>query len=169
MNIITIKVNGIEYNLKGEENEEYLQKVANYVDKKLKEIMNNNQMLSDSSAAVLTALNAADEMFKIHKDCNELKSKVRHSNQTEKLLNEQLKILTGQAENLKKQLSILEDSKLELLKKLNINDQSKLQEENKNLKFDLRTSKYKVIDLQNKLTESQIQLAKAKKNNALKL
>lgn len=169
MNIKTIKVNGIEYNLKGEENEEYLQKVANYVDKKLKEIKDNNQMLSDSSAAVLTALNAADEMFKSHKDCNDLKSKIRHSNASEKLLNEQVKALTEQVENFKKQLSVLEENKDKLVIKLNDKDESKLKEENKNLKFDLRTSRYKGIDLQNKLEDSQIQLAKSKKGNAMKL
>ena len=169
MNIKTIKVNGIEYNLKGEENEEYLQKVANYVDKKLKEIMNNNQLLSDSSAAILTALNAADDMFKIHKDCNELKSKGRRSIQVEKSLNDQIKVLTDQAEDFKKQLSVIEEHKVKLQKKSNFKDESKLQEENKNLKFDLRTSKYKGIDLQNKLEDSQIQLAKSKKGNAIKL
>ncbi|MCS4522060.1 cell division protein ZapA [Clostridium botulinum] len=34
MNIITVKINGVEYNLKGEEQEDYLHKVARYVDKR---------------------------------------------------------------------------------------------------------------------------------------
>ena len=64
MNIVTIKINGNEYNLKGDEREEYLHMVASYVDKKIKNIMGNNEKLSTSSAAILTALNLGDDMFK---------------------------------------------------------------------------------------------------------
>ena len=39
MNVITVKINGLEYNLKGEESEEYLHKVAIYADKKIKGIL----------------------------------------------------------------------------------------------------------------------------------
>lgn len=42
--------------------------------------------------------------------------------------------------------------------------------ENKELKFQLQSSKYKIISLQNKLVENQVDLAKIKKilNNPLK-
>ena len=45
MNIVTIKINGIEYNLKGNEREEYLHMVGSYVDKKIKNIMSNNEKI----------------------------------------------------------------------------------------------------------------------------
>ena len=75
MNVVTIKINGNEYNLKGEEKEEYLHMVASYVDKKIKNIMGNNEKLSTSSAAILTALNLGDDMFKSRSLCKELSNK----------------------------------------------------------------------------------------------
>ncbi len=42
MSIITVKINGMEYNLRGEENDEYLQMVAQYVDNKINSLMFKN-------------------------------------------------------------------------------------------------------------------------------
>jgi len=52
-----------------------------------------------------------------------------------------------------------------------ISESVKLLSENKELKFQLQSSKYKIIDLQNKLIENGVDLAKIKKilNNPLKL
>lgn len=193
MNVVTIKINGIEYNLKGEEREEYLHMVASYVDKKIKNIMGNNEKLSTSSAAILTALNLGDDMFKSNSLSKTLSSKVESLEKRDKELTEQL-------EGLKKQLNNMEAYNQELLTKCkNIENSEyaktlekenvKMKEElhaiqestkacmeenkiikieNKEMKFKLQSSKYKVIDLQNKLIEYQISLTKQKKmNNAL--
>ena len=190
MNVVTIKINGIEYNLKGDEREEYLHMVASYVDKKIKNIMDNNEKLSTSSAAILTALNLGDDMFKSKSLCKELKVKGEE-------LNRHDVELTGQLEDLKKQLSHMEDYNQELLNKCkniekteyvqtleqeNIDMQQQLEvmkdtnktsieenkdikTENKAMKFKLQSYKYKIIDSQNKLIEYQISLAKQKKIN----
>mgnify|MGYP000945613319 FL=1 len=68
MNVVSVRINGVEYNLKGEEQEEYLLKAAGYVDKKIKAVMEKNCMLNTSSAAVLSALNIVDDLFKSQKD-----------------------------------------------------------------------------------------------------
>ena len=68
MNTVTVKINGMEYNLKGKEDDEYLLKVSEYVDGKFKEVSSNNNKLSISSVAVLSALNIADELFKCNKE-----------------------------------------------------------------------------------------------------
>ena len=190
MNIVTIKINGIEYNLKGDEREEYLHKVASYVDKKIKNIMGNNEKLSTSSAAILTALNLGDDMFKSNLLCNELSNK-------DKSLEIHDKELTEQLEALKKQLIHMEDYNQELLNKCKTTDKTeyvktleqenidmqqqldimqetsqncieknrKMEIENKEMKFKLQSYKYKIIDSQNKLIEYQISLAKQKKIN----
>lgn len=64
MNIITVKINGMEYNLRGEENNEYLQMVAQYVDNKINSIMLKNAKLSCPDATILAAINLGDEVFK---------------------------------------------------------------------------------------------------------
>ena len=72
MNTVTVKINGMEYNLKGKEEDEYLLKVSEYVDGKFKEVSSNNNKLSISSVAVLSALNIADELFKCNNEVEDL-------------------------------------------------------------------------------------------------
>lgn len=70
MNIITVKINGMEYNLRGEENNEYLQMVAQYVDNKINSLMIKNNKISRPDATILAAINLGDEVFK-HKEAFE--------------------------------------------------------------------------------------------------
>ncbi|MCM0650607.1 cell division protein ZapA [Clostridium swellfunianum] len=182
MNVINVTINGMEYNLKGSESEEYLHKVARHVDKKIQEILKSNPKLSISSASVLTAINAADEMFKCDTAFEEQQREIDK-------LNDEKNVLNKEIEFLKKQMKYLEDYNSELqlkLKNSNVMDVDKLNiqlqqtveeaknylEENKTLKasnkelrFQLHSYKYKTMDLQNRLIESGINLAKAKKNS----
>ncbi|MBZ9624946.1 cell division protein ZapA [Clostridium sp. FP2] len=188
MNVVTIKINGNEYNLKGDEREEYLHMVASYVDKKIKSIMGNNEKLSTSSAAILTALNLGDDMFKSHSLCKELSNKNEY-------LEKHDKESIAQLEDFKKQLNHMEAYNQELYNKFKniengeyvktleqenirigqelqvmkestkvcIEENRKIKVENKDMRFKLQSSKYKIIDLQNKLIEYQINLAKQRK------
>mgnify|MGYP001340817358 FL=1 len=63
-NKVNVRIAGKDYTLVGKETEEYIQKVALYVDKKLNTIMNQNSKLSTSMASVLAAINIADDYFK---------------------------------------------------------------------------------------------------------
>lgn len=58
-----VKICDVEYSLLGDENIEYTQKVAEYVDKKMQRIRENSSM-SALEAAVLTGVNLADETFR---------------------------------------------------------------------------------------------------------
>ncbi|MEG0371674.1 MAG: cell division protein ZapA [Clostridium sp.] len=61
---VVVKINGAEYTLRGDGSEPYLYSIAGYVDRMLKDILNANPMHSSTSAAVLTALTIADDLFK---------------------------------------------------------------------------------------------------------
>ncbi len=63
-NKVVIRIAGNDYTLVGVESDEYMQKVGLYIDKKMNEILFRNNRLSTSLAAVLTALNVADDYFK---------------------------------------------------------------------------------------------------------
>lgn len=190
MNMVSVKINGIEYNLKGDENEEYLHKVAIYVDKKMRGVLENNNKLSTTSAAVLTAINAIDDMMKSEKTFKDTTEKIQESKAENKKLHDEV-------ESLKRQLNQLQNYNDELNEKLKkdknevllkqceeeneklkkellcmqeeaskaIKENKKVKDDNKELKFQLQTSKYKLIDLQNKFIENQIELAKTKKNS----
>lgn len=63
-NKVVIRIAGKDYTLVGVESDEYIQKVGLYIDKKMNEILIRNNRLSTSLAAVLTAINVADDFFK---------------------------------------------------------------------------------------------------------
>jgi cell division protein ZapA len=187
--MVTVKINGMEYNLKGEEQEEYLHKVAGYVDKKVKSILENNSKLSTSSAAVLSAVNVVDEMFKKQREYEKFLDKVEEIQNKQKDYEKEIESLRGQLKhmqeynaelqlklknnssnnytqqeeelrNIRRELDTMkEQTQKHLLENIN------LKTENKELKFQLQSAKYKTMDLQHKLIENQINLAKEKKQN----
>lgn len=63
-NKVVIRIAGKDYTLVGLESDEYIHKVGLYIDKKMNEILVRNHRLSTSLAAVLTAINVADDFFK---------------------------------------------------------------------------------------------------------
>lgn len=190
MNIVTVKINGVEYNLKGEEQDEYLHKVAGYVDKKVKNILENNSKLSTSSAAILSAVNIVDEMFKKQREYEEFLEKVEQIQKKQKAYEEEVVSLKGQLKhmeeyntelqlklknntnsqylqqkedelrNISKEMEIMQKTAKEYMKE-NID----LRSQDKETKFQLQSSKYKILDLQHKLLENQINLAVEKKQN----
>lgn len=190
MNIVTVKINGVEYNLKGEEQEEYLHRVAGYVDKKVRNIQENNSKLSTASAAILSAVNVVDDMFKKQKEYEKFLEKVEQIERKQKTYEEEIDSLKGQLKHMQEY-----NTELQLKLKNNTNSQYlqqkeeeiktirketeamqktaqeymkeniELKAENKEIKFQLQSAKYKLIDLQHKLIENQINLVKEKKQN----
>lgn len=125
MNIITVKINGMEYNLKGEENDEYLHMVAKLVDKRIRTLMENNSKLGPGDATILAALNMGDELLK-NKESYE-----RLSENYTKAANDN-KILISELEQMKKQIESLEDINKELqeqVENLSDNQDLRLKEE----------------------------------------
>ena len=59
-----VRIQGREYIIVGYESQEYLNKIAFYIDKKMDEIRKNNTSLSTNMIAVLTSINIADDLIK---------------------------------------------------------------------------------------------------------
>lgn len=111
-NKVYVRIAGKDYTLVGVESDEYIQKVAMYIDKKMQEIMKVNSKLSTSMAAVLTAINVADDYVKAHESEFHLKKELKHINEevdkikdeNRKLLNE-IAALSGKGTNLQLELA----------------------------------------------------------------
>ncbi|SEF70591.1 cell division protein ZapA [Caloramator fervidus] len=127
-NRVNVRINGCEYTLTGTEPEEYLFSLANFVDKKIKEIRSSNINHNDTSAAVLAALLICDELFKLKKELEELKSYYNDSVQ-------RLEGLQEEFQRLYSQYNLL------------IEENTKLKEENKTLKESLEEAKRQYEDL----------------------
>ena len=62
-NKITVTISGTDYTLMSEDSPSYMQKVGAYVGDKMDEVLNSTRV-GKTDAAVLTAANIADELFK---------------------------------------------------------------------------------------------------------
>lgn len=60
-----IEIFGRTYSLRSEEEGEYILRLADYVDRKMKEVSQKTSAVSSLNVAVLAALNIADELFKL--------------------------------------------------------------------------------------------------------
>jgi len=63
-NILKVNIYGTEYPIKGTTDVQYIQKVAKYVDEKMKEVNKNISIDSSLKVSILAALNITDELFR---------------------------------------------------------------------------------------------------------
>lgn len=76
-NKIEVRILGKDYVVKGLESDEYIQKVALYIDKKMNEVSKTNHRLNTAMVAVLTAINVADDYFKNIDSFKELQEELK--------------------------------------------------------------------------------------------
>ena len=75
-NRVTVNICGENYTLVAEEAPSYMHKVGSYVDEKLSELLSGAKV-GRSDAAVLTAINIADELFKEREAAETLRAQVK--------------------------------------------------------------------------------------------
>ena len=64
-NLVRVEILGREYTIKSDEGEERVKKIAQYVNEKLKKISESSQTLSTHNAAILAALDIANDYFEV--------------------------------------------------------------------------------------------------------
>ena len=113
-NKMKVRINGMDYILVSAESDEYIQKVALIVDKKMGEITQANPRLSTAMSAVLSAVNLADQYLVSEEDNNALRKKISE-------YTGELKKLKDELEECKLELEInretLHDLQIEIAKK----------------------------------------------------
>jgi cell division protein ZapA len=65
MGSIEVTILGQKYTVKGDATEEYMKKLAIFVDGKLREVYNASPNITPLKAAILASLNIADELQKL--------------------------------------------------------------------------------------------------------
>ncbi len=61
---VTVTIYGQEYTLKGEAEPDYVEKVAQFVDRKMREVSESSTVVATTKIAILAAINIADELFR---------------------------------------------------------------------------------------------------------
>lgn len=72
VNRVDVEIFGDYYTLKGSSTEEQMIALAQYVNRKMKQLTGRNIKLSKTQAAVLAALNIADELKKLQEEHDNL-------------------------------------------------------------------------------------------------
>jgi len=75
-NATTVEIFGREYKIRGVADEQYILKVASYVDKKMREVSSGSSLPSHDRLAILAALNIADELFQERKQSSEVHTNI---------------------------------------------------------------------------------------------
>jgi cell division protein ZapA len=75
-NKLTANIYGHKYTIMGDATPDYLEKVANYVNTKMNEIGKKRPILDTTRISVLTAINIADEYFRLKEDYDALLRKL---------------------------------------------------------------------------------------------
>jgi len=75
-NRVVISICGEEYTFVAEESAAYMQKVGSYVGEKMQEVLGSAKV-GRTDAAVLTAANIADELFKSQAAAEQLRSQIK--------------------------------------------------------------------------------------------
>ncbi len=183
MNKVTVRIIGQDYTLKGDEEVDYLKKVGSEVNDLVESIKSRNGTIDTASAAILAAVNAMDQSFKSKEKLNQLKEtkgsvyqEVEVQKEHASELQDTLKQMEKDFKVAKEELEILQMEKEDLMhhrekeiKRLEIelrltqdsakeyrDENQSLSKLNKEIRFDLQSYKYKVLELQKKLFDLEL-------------
>jgi cell division protein ZapA len=67
-NLVRVEILGREYTVKSDEGEERVRNIAEYVNRKIKEVSEGGQTVSTLNLAILAALNIANDYFEALED-----------------------------------------------------------------------------------------------------
>lgn len=128
-NKVELRIAGKDYKVVGLESVEYIHRVGLYVDRKMTDILKMNNKLSTSLAAVLTAINVVDDLFKSRESEHELKN--------------QLKKVTEELERLKRENKALQQ------------ENTSLSDQNTELKLELAKREAELNEVRNSLDKAE--------------
>ncbi len=69
---VEVEILGQRYKIEGEDSSEYLKRVADFVDFKMKEVVKETGLVDSYKIAILTCLIIADELFRTKKKLSQL-------------------------------------------------------------------------------------------------
>ncbi len=103
-----VKINGAEYMIVSNESEEYVQRVALLVNKKMGQLMEANPHLSTAMSAVLTSINLADDYLKNEKVLDNLRVEINQYMDEAKESKSELEEKKQEVEKLKEEVHNLQ-------------------------------------------------------------
>ena len=117
-NVTQVLIGGKIYTLSGYESEEYLQRVAAYLNNKITQIraLDGYARLSPEMKSLLLNLNTADDYFKLKKQADELSDQIAHKDK--ELFEVKHELISAQMESAQKALAALAENEKEEQKRI---------------------------------------------------
>ncbi len=165
--IIELKILDTEFNLKTDGNEDHIAKVADYVKHELERVKTANPFTNHIRIAILGCMNITEKLMTAQETIkNAEEQKIQEIGEIDGF-KEELKDAKSliQAEQVK--YATLEQEKIQLKKELAEKEEllTQYREHLRQGKAESETSRKTILDLQNQLFESQIDLVKANKSH----
>jgi len=79
---VTVQIAGVRYALKTDEDDRWVKSVASFVEEKIRDVQKRARTPDTQAAAVLTALQIAEELFRERQGSSELRRKIREKSQS---------------------------------------------------------------------------------------
>ena len=162
---VDVVIGGRNFTVVGNESEEYIKNIAEYVDEKIKDVNGKNDKLSNSMAATLAAFNIADEFYRNYTEYTSLKEQVKEPLEKYEAMEKKLEKCRNRIEELEKQCTIYKNE-LSTTKKENEINSKTLKKYKQSIDFkeiELKQNQKMIKDLQDKVFENQIELVQTKK------
>lgn len=162
---INIIIDGRNFTVVGSDNEDYVRGLANYVDKKIKDLTSKNDRLCQTMSATLAALNIADELHKTKAKLEELEGQAKDPMQKYGNVISELEKAKTTIQNLEIKCSEYKDDLL----KTKIDSEGSMKEIKKQAQAlelkekELVESQKMIKSLQDKIFDNQIELIETKK------
>ena len=107
----TVRIGGKEYTMTGSDSEEYIHRVAIYVDRKMSQIEESNNNLSTTMLAVLTCLNIADELLKLREETGDMRQQLENARRQVEALTRQQEANAMEMNRLQKENILLREAR----------------------------------------------------------
>jgi cell division protein ZapA len=75
---VDVEIFGKVYTVRGDKDPDYVRRVAEFVDRKMREIAQVTDTVSTSRIAILACLNVADELMAMLEESEEIKTRMRN-------------------------------------------------------------------------------------------
>lgn len=107
----TVRIGGKEYTMAGNDSEEYIHRVAIYVDRKMSQIEESNNNLSTTMLAVLTCLNITDELLKLREETDGMRQQLESARRQVEALTRQQELNATEMNRLQKENILLREAR----------------------------------------------------------
>lgn len=165
--IIELRILDTDFNLKAKENEDHIRHVAEYVNTELERVKTANPFTNHIRIAILGCMNITEQFFNAEEDLKSSEeAKIKELGEIN-LVREELETTKATLAEEKANLKTIAEEKELMQKELDEKNDllAQYREHLRQSKIESETTRKTILDLQNQLFESQIELVKANKNH----